>query len=855
MPAGLSAQDRILLHLLDFVRFEDETEVPYGVSQSGLADRTGVMRSHIPRAVKRLIAQGALRERVSRVRGGGRSRRVYFLTWEGQLAARELRERLGTTPVSIRSSSGVVTVSAAEAASMCRGAGLLDVLLAAGAGPLDPATVGGRLLREGVVEWMESAPPPALFYGRREELRTLAAWLGGETRLVQILGPPGVGKSSLARELARQMRGKEHLLWLNVHDWDTAQALLGALGRFLAATGRRRLSAALAAPAAPGLPGLHDILISELRDLDALVIIDDLQRASEEALGAVRALAEAVIQAAGARLLVLSRRRRSLCRPSELARGAARELALGGLDEESSLRLVGAGLPPEERRAVLAAAQGHPLYLHILSRSGIKAGRGEVWEHIRTELLSSLSDEERAVLGAASIFSAPVPAPALLSSSAGPAALDSLVERGLLRASPEGLYEMHDMLREFFRSRLTPGESRELHLRAAEHLLGSSPLREGDALEALHHLMSAGERGRAAGEALRLAPALVAAGLGGALLAEVLEGVGAGDCPPEEWRRLLLLRAEMLEASGERDRALREYGEAAGGGGPLAAEARLGIGRILEERSDWGGAAEAYSAAALDPPSRPAALRGAARVAWRRGRWREAKPLFEDALKLARRNGRRALAASILTDMANLESDAGDAERALLLYERSLGALEAEGELREAARVHNNMGAVLFYEDRWEEAMAHYQSSLELAERCGEVSTKAYALSNIGQILSRRGEEERALRYLDESSRVFERLGDEYMVSTNLLARGILYRELGDWERSRAFFRRGLEALQRLDMPREMAEAEYEYGLALMRKGEKAEARKRLRSALETYRRLGAEKELRRVERELRKLG
>jgi tetratricopeptide (TPR) repeat protein len=452
-----------------------------------------------------------------------------------------------------------------------------------------------------------------------------------------------------------------------------------------------------------------------------------------------------------------------------------------------------------------------------------------------------------------------VDAAALLSGTGALEALDRLVDRSLLVRTSAGEIGMHDMLREYFYSRLSPKERAALHRQAAEHLLGVEASGEtGPAgepwLEILRHLVICGHRSRAASMVARAGSRFVEAGMGGPLLREVLERLAPEDAG-RGWDRIVLLKAAILCSAGESDRALREYRAVSARAGPQAAEARLGIGGILEEKSDWAGAARAFSEAARASPSAgAAALRGAARIAWRRGRWKEASARFSGALRLARRSGDGRLAAAILTDMGNISSDRGSAAKALELYGRALRINEKENANRELARVHNNIGAVLFYEDRWDDALESYQKALELAEGCGEVSTAAYAQSNIGQVLARRGEEKRALKYIDASTETFESLGDDFMLSSNLLARGILYRVLKDRDRSEGFFRRGIEMLSRLDMPRELAEARLEHGLARRDRGDIAGARKELGLALARFEKLGAKKEMARARRELKNL-
>ena len=62
-------QERILLHLSDYSDYSNSVEVPFALSQMGIANAVAIARSNVPRAISGLKDQGLLIERQAHVHG------------------------------------------------------------------------------------------------------------------------------------------------------------------------------------------------------------------------------------------------------------------------------------------------------------------------------------------------------------------------------------------------------------------------------------------------------------------------------------------------------------------------------------------------------------------------------------------------------------------------------------------------------------------------------------------------------------------------------------------------------------------------------------------------------------------
>src|SRR5437867_3425414 len=170
----LTAAERVLLHLLPLWNAKD---VAREATQEGIAEGTGLRRSHVPRAVKRLVADASVDVREGRIRGRGRKVRVYVLTEPGIRRARELLTGLESEEVLFGDRRVAIGALAAE----------LHVNPSEVVAGLDDE--GGYLPRRTAL-----AVPETQLIEREADLRALAEWLRAPSPAAVVYGSRGLGK-------------------------------------------------------------------------------------------------------------------------------------------------------------------------------------------------------------------------------------------------------------------------------------------------------------------------------------------------------------------------------------------------------------------------------------------------------------------------------------------------------------------------------------------------------------------------------------------------------------------------------------------------------------------------------------
>ena len=92
---GLTAKERIMIHLRDFHRYEKEVECPHGMTQGGISEATELTLSHIPRNLKKLKEEGLVNEGKAYISGRSRRYKTYFPTNKGLKYIKKVVTELG----------------------------------------------------------------------------------------------------------------------------------------------------------------------------------------------------------------------------------------------------------------------------------------------------------------------------------------------------------------------------------------------------------------------------------------------------------------------------------------------------------------------------------------------------------------------------------------------------------------------------------------------------------------------------------------------------------------------------------------------------------------------------------------
>ena len=811
-------QERIFLHLSDYVDHSDKVEVPFALSQMGIANAVSIARSNVPRAISGMKEAGHLIERQAHVTGVSRKRKAYFLTDEGAKVADEIWDRVSETNVRVVFSDGrSENTSLAEAIESTelplRHVDMLRYMDDSGTidlSGLTPELVERDLskhIEKQLVSYLNDLPRTRRFYGREKELDVMANLLEAKSASILVPGIAGIGKPSLSTKILDRFTHRRNLLYHRCQDWEGSRAFLEACAEWLSAVGNNDLSDYLASSPVPQTNMAVNLIANGLSESPSLIVIDDLHKVGDETLYSIlRELTLRINTLKEVGLVMFSRSFRMVVPESDQSGNIVTlVMPLQGLDAESSRQILTAmpKMDSDQFTHIYSLSRGHPLILELINRGNVaETFHATLEAFVEKEIFSRLSGSEKRLLGAIAVFREPIPVQAIHQVEGSVDLLDDLVEKGLARQSDAENFDVHDLVREFLLRSMDEEMKNSLHSSAVNWYRDKDD--PADRIEFIYHLSHTGDEDGIAEVLIAEGHGLVSSGH--TELLTILNSLESSDFDSKSRGLIRELKGDILTIQGRWDEAEEEYDAATkhiGGGSAghelarlLSARADIAVKRgAMDDSLELHRKALEIQISIRDAVGAARSYNNMGHIFRRRRDTRRALEVYgnvEDLLEKEKDQGlndARIRLASAFIEMGELdrarehalsayentkESDQdflharsravlgryyakiSDNDLALFHYSGALDTLSDQNDPQSTVEVEMLLGQVLIDAGRREEAAEHYLNGLAVAESNDFRMLQGELQARLGEVESDRSQR---MDYLQRSLSLFRDLG------------------------------------------------------------------------------------------------
>ena len=590
-------QERILLHLRDYVDYADKVEVPFAISQMGIANAVAIARSNVPRAIAGMKESGHLIERQAHVSGVSRKRKAYFLTSDGVNLADDIWVKVSEQPVRLIHADGRTENLDLRAALESTELPLrhVDILRYLDhSGTVDLSTLSPDLIERDLSKHIEKQlvnslndlPRTRRFYGRDHEISQMADILESESTTLLVPGIAGIGKTALAAKLLERFTHRRNMLYHRCQDWEGSRAFLEACAEWLSMIGNNDLSDYVSSTPVPQVTMAVNLIVEGLENSPALIVIDDLHKVADENFVAILGGLTLRVPDSNELGLVMFSRSFRMVVPEADSSGATvtHFIPLEGLDQDSSRQILTAmpDIDLQQFLHIYTLSRGHPLVLELINRGSVgETFHATLEAFVEKEIFSKLSGPQKRLLGAIAVFREPMPLESLIGLNADIDLLDDLVEKGLARRIDTDFYDVHDLVREFLVRSMDESLKAELHTNAVEWYRTRTET-AAEKIEYIHHLNASGDLETLAEVLQRSGRGLVKSGH--IELLGILRGLESDGFDAVHWGLIRELRGDILSLQGRWVEAEEEYAAAI----PIARKHKraASLARLMAARAD-----------------------------------------------------------------------------------------------------------------------------------------------------------------------------------------------------------------------------------------------------------------------------
>ena len=633
--------------------------------------------------------------------------------------------------------------------------------------------------------------PLVNFVGREAEITEVEeAVAGGTSRLITILGPGGVGKSSLALRIAIRQHG------------------LYKDGIYLVPLGESRdvqfsLSSALGLKT--GASGIS--LCDYLKDKDMLLVLDNF----DHLISSAACISEILEEAPKIQVLVTSRERLNLREERvHILRGLSfpKGNSIENRESYDSMALfkqrIVQGNPDfifsnnlvNTIQSICQKTEGLPLAIEMASSVVVENDGENLLEDLQNELYSEkskvqnlperhqslqivfshswnmLSDEQQRRLMTLAVFKGGFSEEAALAvAGIRKPSLINLVNKSLLRQDESQRFSFHEINYQLVSEKLSPeDEGWEKHAQYFAQYLSTYP--STDLLTLLD----------------KEAPNLIAAWKWSlcnrkvVLLQQLLPIIS----------QLFEFRGPLLQGEQLFVDAIAKFIEL-GSHPDFIGELKYSLLRIYLAQLRF---SEVLDLVGELPPSAKALFaKGQALSA--QGRCEEARPILEDALVLARSSSDQLLEMSCLRELGNVANRLVEYKAAVTYYSQCLKIAQELEDYRNMSAIQNNWASIEWDLGDLDAAQARYNEALLTYRKIGNRLGEAKALNNLSNIMADRAEFALSLDYSQQALAIHEEMGNVRGESAVLNNIGATYFLLRDYASARRYYQQAL-ALYRL---------------------------------------------------------
>ena len=568
-------QERILLHLRDYVDYADKVEVPFAISQMGIANAVAIARSNVPRAIAGMKESGHLIERQAHVSGVSRKRKAYFLTSDGVNLADDIWVKVSEQPVRLIHADGRAENLDLRAALESTELPLrhVDILRYLDhSGTVDLSTLSPDLIERDLSKHIEKQlvnslndlPRTRRFFGRDHEISQMADILEAQSTTLLVPGIAGIGKTALAAKLLERFTHRRNMLYHRCQDWECSRAFLEACAEWLSMIGNNDLSDYVSSTPVPQVTMAVNLIVEGLENSPALIVIDDLHKVADENFVAIlRGLTLRVPESNELGLVMFSRSFRMVVPEADSSGTTVTHfIPLEGLDQDSSRQILTAmpDIDLQQFLHIYTLSRGHPLVLELINRGSVgETFHATLEAFVEKEIFSKLSGPQKRLLGAIAVFREPMPLESLIGLNADIDLLDDLVEKGLARRVDTDFYDVHDLVREFLVRSMDESLIAELHTNAVEWYRTRTET-AAEKIEFIYHLNASGDLETLAEVLQRSGRDLVKSGH--IELLGILRGLESDGFDAVHWGLIRELRGDILSLQGRWVEAEEEYAAA-----------------------------------------------------------------------------------------------------------------------------------------------------------------------------------------------------------------------------------------------------------------------------------------------------